>query len=64
MLIAGVLCLGAATVSVAFGLWALLRPMAQPVLRVVAPAQLAAAVMFAAGGTVALVGPPRGAVAV
>lgn len=68
MLIAAVLCLGAAVISATFGLWTLLRPRgadsAQLVLRAVAPAQLAAAVMLAAGGVVALAGPPRGAVVV
>jgi hypothetical protein len=65
MLIAGVSCLSAAVISAAFGLWALLRTPgddpAQLVRRVVAPAQLAAALMLAAGGVVALAGPPHGA---
>ncbi|MET0698833.1 MAG: hypothetical protein ABWY93_04135 [Mycobacterium sp.] len=63
MLIAGVLCLCAAMVSAAFGLWTLTRPRAadvnQLVLRAVAPTQLAAAVMLAAGGAVALANPAR-----
>lgn len=68
MLIAAVLCLAAAVVSTAFGLRTLLRPRGagstQLVLRVVAPAQVAAGVMLAAGGVVALAGPPRGAAVV
>jgi hypothetical protein len=63
MLIAGVVCLCAAVVSAAFGLWTLSRPRAtdvnQLVLRAVAPTQLAAAVMLAAGGVVALATPPH-----
>jgi hypothetical protein len=63
MLIAGVVCLCAAVVSAAFGLWTLSRPRAvdvnQLVLRAVAPTQLAAAVMLAAGGVVALASPPH-----
>lgn len=62
MLIAGVLCLFGGLASAAFGLWALTRPRTgDPVLRAMAPTQLAAAVMLAAGGAVALVGPPHGA---
>jgi hypothetical protein len=61
MLIAGVLCLCAAVVSAAFGLWTLARPrgadLNQQVLRAVAPTQLAAAVMLSAGGAVALASP-------
>lgn len=67
MLIAGVLCLVAALASAGFGAWALLRPAAdttQLVLRAVAPAQLAAAVMLVAGGAVALARPANGAVVV
>lgn len=68
MLIAGVLWVSAAVISATFGLWTLLRPRtadpAQLVLRAVAPAQLAAAAMLAAGGVVALAGPPRGALVV
>ncbi|MCV7224720.1 hypothetical protein [Mycolicibacterium komossense] len=63
MLIAGVVCLCAAVVSAAFGLWTLSRPRVadvnQLVLRAVAPTQLAAAVMLAAGGVVALATPMR-----
>jgi hypothetical protein len=62
MLIAGVLCLCAALASAARGLWTLSRPakadVTQQVLRAVAPTQLAAAVMLAAGGVVALAGSP------
>ncbi|MCW2688562.1 MAG: hypothetical protein JWR37_3452 [Mycobacterium sp.] len=58
MLVAAVLCLCAAVTFAAFGLWLLSRPRtADPVrqvLRSVAPTQLAAAVMLAAGGVVAL----------
>jgi hypothetical protein len=58
MLIAAVLCFCAAAVSAGFGFRALARPEpatgVQQVLRAVAPTQLAAAVMLAAGGVVAL----------
>lgn len=57
MLIAGVLCLGVALLSAGFGLWALRSSgddPAQQVRRMIAPTQLAAAVMLAAGGAVAL----------
>jgi len=58
MLIAAVLCLCAAVASAALGVRALARPApaagTQQVLRAVAPTQLAAAVMLAAGGVVAL----------
>lgn len=58
MLIAAVLCLCAAAASAGFGVWALARPQsADPVRqisRAVAPTQLAAAVMLAAGGVVAV----------
>jgi hypothetical protein len=60
MLIAGVLCVCAAVVLAVLGLWSLTRPAAGDtaglVLRSVAPPQLAAAVMLAAGGAVALAG--------
>ncbi|CAJ1511244.1 hypothetical protein [[Mycobacterium] burgundiense] len=60
MLIAGVLCLCAAVLSAGFGLWTLTRPagedVSQQVRRAVAPTQLAAAVMLAAGAAVALAG--------
>ena len=58
MLVAAVLCLCAAVATAALGLWLLARPHSddyvQQVLRAVAPTQLAAAVMLAAGGVVAL----------
>ncbi len=58
MLVAAVLCLCAAVAIAALGLWLLARPHSgdyvQQVLRAVAPTQLAAAVMLAAGGVVAL----------
>lgn len=58
MLIAGALCVCAAVVSAMFGIWALTHnqtvdPTALA-LRAMAPTQLAAAVMLAAGGVVAL----------
>lgn len=59
MLIAAVLCLCAAAATAALGGWLLHRPASgdpvQAVLRSVAPTQLAAAAMLAAGGSVALV---------
>jgi hypothetical protein len=59
MLIAAVLCLCAGAATAAAGLWALAHPAPEDpvrrVLRAVAPAQLAAAAMLAAGGLVALV---------
>ena len=58
MLIAAVLCLCAAVVIAALGVWLLTRARSgdptQLALRGVAPTQLAAAAMLAAGGTVAL----------
>jgi hypothetical protein len=58
MLIAAVLCLCAAVATAAVGVWLLSRPSSgdfvRQVLRGVAPTQLAAAVMLAAGGAVAL----------
>jgi hypothetical protein len=61
MLIAGLVCVCAAGVLAALGLRSLLRPVATDiarlVLRSVAPPQLAAAVMLAAGGAVALAAP-------
>ncbi|HUO38386.1 MAG TPA: hypothetical protein VMU34_11335 [Mycobacterium sp.] len=60
MLIAGLLFLCAAAVSAAFGARALVGSApeggVQKVLRAVAPTQLAAAVMLAAGGIIALSG--------
>jgi hypothetical protein len=62
MLIAAVLCLCVAVVSAGFGARALARPAPAPgvrqVLRAVAPTQLAAAVMLATGGVVALAARP------
>ncbi|OJZ69069.1 hypothetical protein BRW65_23940 [Mycobacterium paraffinicum] len=68
MLIAGVLCVCAAVASAGFGTWSLARgqnvaPTALA-LRSVAPAQLAAAIMLAAGGVVALAAPPHTALVV
>jgi hypothetical protein len=61
MLIAGVLCVCAAVVIAARGLWSLSRSAATDtagvVMRTVAPPQLAGAVMLAAGGAVALAAP-------
>jgi hypothetical protein len=61
MLIAAVLSLCAAAAAAALGVWLLARPHAgdfsRQVLRGVAPTQLAAAVMLAAGGAVALAAP-------
>jgi hypothetical protein len=61
MLIAAVLCLCAAVATAATGLWSMARPpstdVVQRVLRAVVPTQLAAAVMLAAGGVVALAAP-------
>ena len=63
MLIAAVLCLCAAAAIAGLGLWLLARPIAadpvRQVLRAVAPTQLAAAVMLAAGGVVALSAEPQ-----
>ncbi|OBI79349.1 hypothetical protein [Mycobacterium sp. E740] len=68
MLIAAVLCLCAAAVTAGLGGWLLRRPPSgdpvRAVLRSVAPTQLAAATMLAAGGGVALVAEPRIAVVV
>ena len=63
MLIAAVLCLCAAVAIGALGVWLLSRPQpgdyVRQVLRGVAPIQLAAAVMLAAGGAVALAAKPH-----
>ena len=68
MLIAAVLCLCAAVAVAAAGGWLLTRPRAgDPVdqlLRAVVPTQLAAAVMLAAGGVVALSARPETAMLV
>ncbi len=68
MLIAGVLCMCAAVASAGFGTWSLahnqnLDPTALA-LRSMAPTQLAAAVMLAAGGAVALAASPHTALVV
>jgi hypothetical protein len=58
MLIVGVLCVCAAVASAGFGAWSLSQTQAVDTtalaLRAMAPTQLAAAVMLAAGGVVAL----------
>jgi hypothetical protein len=63
MLIAGVLCVCAAVASAGFGTWSLSHTQAvdstQLALRALAPTQLAAAVMLAAGGVVALAASPH-----
>lgn len=63
MQIVAVLCLFAAAVTAATGLWSAMRPISadpvRQVLRAVVPTQLAAAVMLAAGGVVALTAPPQ-----
>jgi hypothetical protein len=66
MLIAGVLCVCAAVLSAGFGTWSLSHNRAAEItavtalaLRAMAPTQLAAAVMLAAGGVVALVASPH-----
>jgi hypothetical protein len=63
MLIAAVLCLCAAVATAGLGIWLLSRPQSgdyvQQVLRGVAPIQLAAAAMLAAGGAVALAAKPQ-----
>ncbi|MCT7661304.1 hypothetical protein [Mycobacterium deserti] len=68
MLIAAVLCLCAAVLTAAMGMWLLRRPLAgdpvREVLRAVAPTQLAAAVMLAAGGVAALAARPATALVV
>lgn len=61
MFIAGVLCICLAVAAATFGLWSLSRGRAaepgELARRAMAPAQLAAAVMLAAGGVVALAAP-------
>jgi hypothetical protein len=63
MLIAAVLCLCAAFAIAGLGIWLLTRPKSGDyvlaILRGVAPIQLAAAVMLAAGGAVALSAEPQ-----
>lgn len=68
MVIAGVVCVCAAVASAVFGLWTLVGDRSgEPgrlVMRAMVPVQLAAAVMWAVGGVVALAGPPPGAAAI
>lgn len=65
MLIAGVVCLCAALTCLVFGLRALARPgSVDPGIRALAPAQLAAAFLLAAGASVAFLAPPGGALVV
>ncbi len=68
MFLVAVLCLCTAVAIAALGVWLLTRPRpadtAQSVLRGVAPTQLAAAAMLAAGGTVALSSRPDTALVV
>lgn len=64
MLIAGVLCMCAAVASAGFGTWSLSQNETQLALRAMAPTQLAAAVMLAAGGAVTLAASPKTALVV
>ncbi|OBF50535.1 hypothetical protein A5787_00450 [Mycobacterium sp. 852002-50816_SCH5313054-b] len=70
MLIAGLVCMCAAVACAGFGTWSLAHnqaadgAIAQLALRAMAPTQLAAAVMLAAGGTVALAASPNTALVV
>jgi hypothetical protein len=68
MWIAGVLCMCAAVASAGFGTWSLAHNQAvdttQLALRAMAPTQLAAAVMLAAGGVVTLAASPHTALVV
>ncbi|MCH9640184.1 MAG: hypothetical protein K0U75_10565 [Actinomycetia bacterium] len=68
MLVAAVLCLGAAVATVVQGVWSLTRPPSadyvRRVLRGVAPVQLAAGAMLAAGGLVAMSASPPTSVVV
>jgi hypothetical protein len=68
MMVAAVVCLCAAVVTAALGVWSLKRPVSadyvQLVLRGVAPTQLAAAVMLAAGSAVAFAAAPPTSIAV
>jgi len=61
MLIAAIICLTLAAVTAALGIWSWTRPRSAEVvplvLRSVAPIQMVAAVMLAAGGAVALTAP-------
>ncbi len=70
MLIAGLVCMCAAVASAGFGAWSLAQNQpadgatTQLALRAMAPTQLAAAVMLAAGGAVALAASPHTALVV
>lgn len=68
MLIAGVVCMCAAVASAGFGTWSLSHSQTvdttQLALRALAPTQLAAAIMLAAGGVVALAASPHTALVV
>ncbi|MEB4209273.1 hypothetical protein [Mycobacterium sp. 94-17] len=68
MLIAGVLCMCGAVASAGFGTWSLAHNRnpgaAALALRAMAPTQLAAAVMLAAGGAVAMAAVPDTALVV
>ncbi|OBJ03311.1 hypothetical protein [Mycobacterium sp. 1465703.0] len=68
MLIAGVLCMCAAVASAGFGTWSLAHNRdfgaTAVALRAMAPTQLAAAVMLAAGGAVAMAAVPDTALVV
>jgi hypothetical protein len=68
MLIAGVLCMCAAVASAGFGTWSLSHYQSVDTtalaLRAMAPTQLAAAVMLAASGVVALAASPHTALVV
>ena len=68
MWIAGVLCMCAAVASAGFGTWSLSHSQTvdttQMALRAMAPTQLAAAVMLAVGGAVALAASPHTALVV
>ena len=71
MLIAGVVCMCAAVASAGFGTWSLSHSQTaasaattQLALRAMAPTQLAAAVMLAVGGAVALTASPHTALVV
>lgn len=63
MVIGAIVCLGLAVLIGGSGVWTLRRPagpdVTSQVVRLVAPTQLAAAVMLAAGGVVALAAPDR-----
>jgi hypothetical protein len=63
MVVAAVVCLGLAVLIGGSGLWTLRRPapadLTGVVLRAVAPTQVAASVMLAAGGVIGLAAPHR-----